>query len=277
MNQENKKMGRQAGLPSNFYTAMLDIVGATTHWRFWVHLAVQDIVKQYRRTLMGPWWTTVSTGITVFSFGYIASEVFQQARLEYLTYYATGFILFSFISACISESCVALINAEPYLRTAYFSKLSFCLRVILRNIILFMHNFVIILIALIFNDRIASVRWADFLLNFSLLVILLSLLSFWLAAISARYRDVPTIIANLMSIAFFLTPIIWSVDSLTEETRGVVLLNPLASLLDTVRAPLMGESSFDVAGLVFWLSLCAALLLFSFSMLRHRRHIGYWV
>src|SRR5207245_4142924 len=67
---------------------------------------------------------------------------------------------------------------------------------------------------------------------------------FWIVllvgTLCARFRDLPQIIANLMQIAFFVTPVMWKADQLPREASWLVDLNPLASLLALIRHPPLG-------------------------------------
>jgi lipopolysaccharide transport system permease protein len=68
-----------------------------------------------------------------------------------------------------------------------------------------------------------------------------------LSALNVAFRDLQHIMANVMQLAFFLTPVLWSVPELTgferfglsvstdEMQRAVLLLNPLAALMQAWR------------------------------------------
>jgi lipopolysaccharide transport system permease protein len=98
-----------------------------------------------------------------------------------------------------------------------------------------------------------------------------------LGAIAARFRDVPMIIASIMQISFFITPVMWRPDQLTERAQWLVHLNPLASYLEILRQPLLGHT----ASLQAWLTACAMLCVLGIAFValyRHvRRRIVYWL
>ena len=97
-----------------------------------------------------------------------------------------------------------------------------------------------------------------------------------LGLVSARFRDVPQIVASVVQIAFFLTPIIWKPELLPE--RALLLdLNPFFHFVEVVRAPLLGQ----MPGLTSWLATLGVTLggwLVTLAMYRrfHWR-IPYWV
>jgi ABC-2 type transport system permease protein/lipopolysaccharide transport system permease protein len=93
--------------------------------------------------------------------------------------------------------------------------------------------------------------------------------------VSARFRDIPQAITSSMQIVFFVTPILWKPELLSD--RRVVDFNPLFHLIEVARAPLLGH----VPPLNSWL---AVLLITSVNVVvsvamfaRYRSRISYWV
>jgi len=98
-----------------------------------------------------------------------------------------------------------------------------------------------------------------------------------LGAVCARFRDIPPIVGSVMQIAFFISPIIWKPELLRGPQAAWLPFNPFFTLLEIVRAPLLGET----AGLTVWasalgysLALCAgSWMLFA----RVRGRLAFWV
>jgi ABC-type polysaccharide/polyol phosphate export permease len=94
--------------------------------------------------------------------------------------------------------------------------------------------------------------------------------------LSTRYRDIPQIIANLIQVVFFLTPIFWSPANLPTRP-AFVTLNPFYHLIEIVRAPLLGMAP----PLTSW-ALCIGMAIagLGFTAYLYRRahsRIAYWV
>jgi lipopolysaccharide transport system permease protein len=97
-----------------------------------------------------------------------------------------------------------------------------------------------------------------------------------LGILSARFRDVPPIVANLMQIAFFITPIIFRPEVLGNRA-WIAEWNPLYHLIEVVRAPIVAAA----VPLASWAYLAAftlggslvTLLLFA----RTRARVPYWL
>ena len=79
-----------------------------------------------------------------------------------------------------------------------------------------------------------------------------------------------------MQIAFFVTPIIWTKESIGDKADWLIL-NPFFCLLSVVREPLLNQHP----GIYTWLALCgwSALLCLGAWLLfaRTRARIAFWV
>jgi lipopolysaccharide transport system permease protein len=104
-------------------------------------------------------------------------------------------------------------------------------------------------------------------------------ISLILGVLCTRYRDVPPIVASVLQIAFFVSPIIWSPTVLAHRGMGIVLVNwnPIYVLLEIVRAPLL-DTPETLHLWVVALSYSAMLLVATgLVFMRARPRIAYWV
>src|SRR6185437_1581053 len=128
-----------------------------------------------------------------------------------------------------------------------------------RNLIVLAHNLVIVPIVLLIYR--VHIDWGVILILPGLL--LLSLNGVWisilLGMVSARFRDVPPIVASFVQVVFFVTPIFWSPD-LLGVWKSAAELNPLFAAVDIVRAPLLGQTpapwSWPVMAIVTAVGIC---------------------
>jgi len=262
---------------SNRTASMLrDISAALRRWPLWVRLGWQDVMLRYRRSLLGPFWLTLSMGVMIGILGVIYGNILRLPRVQYLPFLATGVIVWGFISALVSEGCQTFIESDWLIRQMDLPLAMFPMRVVWRNLIVFLHNAVIYLLLLLILP--IPVGWGALAAIPALLILMAN--GLWCGAllgmISARFRDLPQIVASLMQVAFFATPIIWSADALTGNS-GLVSANPFFHLVEIVRAPLIGRPvpifSWWVVGGISVAGWAMTLLAF-----RHfHRRISYWV
>ena len=76
-------------------------------WPVWTILGWDDIRQRYRRSILGPFWITLSMGIFILLLGVIYSRLFHIDLSTYLPYLSLGFIVWGFMSAVANDSCSA--------------------------------------------------------------------------------------------------------------------------------------------------------------------------
>jgi ABC-type polysaccharide/polyol phosphate export permease len=95
--------------------------------------------------------------------------------------------------------------------------------------------------------------------------------------VSARYRDIPPLIANVLQVLLFVTPIFWSPSQLGEQGRLFVIFNYVYHLVDVLRSPLLGRVPL---GLSYLVVLAGGILGWAFTFAvyaRFRRRIAFWL
>ena len=255
--------------------AWSDIVsGAAKSW-LWMALAFQDTKLRYRGSVLGPFWLTISTVVMVASMGVIYSTLFNISASTYLPYLAIGLIIWGYISTAISEGCQTFLSAEGIIQTVPLPYSVHAYRAVFRNLIVFAHSLVIIPLALLIFQ--IPVGWR--ILEIVPASILYALNGVWISVffgmLSARYRDVPPIVANFTQVLFFLTPIIYPASSL-GTWRAVADLNPAFAAIDVVRAPLLGVATSTYSWPILLVTTAAGCLGTFIIFAHFRARIAYW-
>jgi ABC-type polysaccharide/polyol phosphate export permease len=261
---------------ARFRRAARDLIDGARAYDIWGRLGWQDIRQRYRRSLLGPFWITMSAAAMIGGIGVMYSQLLHQQTQTYIPFLATGLLVWLLIAALINDSCVAFIGAEQFIRQVKLPLTVHVWRLVWRNLIIFAHNALILLPVFIYYHRSAD---AGILL--ALAGVLLIALNGFMAGIvlgmaCARFRDVPPIVSNLVQLGFFVTPVMYQTQALGSR-EWIAQVNPFFHFLEIVRAPLLGmETPLDswmyalVASLV-----CGVLALMLF--IRYRARIAYWV
>jgi len=262
---------------ANASLATSDLIEGIKSWRIWLLLGWQDIRLRYRRSYLGPWWITLSMLVTMVCLGFLYANLFKLPLNEFLPYLAIGMVVWALILSLITEGTSALVESTPYLKQISLPYSVFILRIITRNVLIFLHNIIPVVLVLLFFQ--VKISWALSGLFLSLIIIIFNGFCFaWILAIlGARYRDLVPIVASIMQIAFFLTPIIWEARILPEKYRYLVDYNPFAQFVEIIRQPLLGEwpsmNAYIVTITISLLGMGVMLLLLK----RTRKRIIYWL
>jgi ABC-type polysaccharide/polyol phosphate export permease len=260
----------------NVLKALGDVRQAIFGPPIWFHLAWQEIKQRYRRSMIGPFWLTISSGVMVCAMGPLYSGLMNQPVGSYFQYLSVSLVTWQFIAGCITDSCAAFVSSEGFIKQIRLPLATYLFKVLARNLIIFAHNAVIVVVVLLVFPPADPVAMLLAPFGFALVVGNLLWIGFVLAIICARFRDIPQIVTSLVQVLFFLTPIVWRVDP-AATSRSVAEVNLFYHLMEVVRTPLLGAYPatlswiVSVVGVV--LGSLGALLLFG----RFRSRIAYWV
>ena len=241
----------------------------------WLFLGWRDVRKHYQRSVLGPFWLTLSMGMMVTGLGVLYSQIFKQPIHDYLPFLAVGFIIWGLISGMIIGACDVYSGAAAAVRQVRMPLSVYVFQFIWKQLITFAHNFIIyIAVALIFGI------WPGLnglLLIPALVLIVLNgaFLTMILGPLCARFRDIPLIMQSLVQIVFFMTPIIW--DPILVPDRAIFLqANPFFHFVEIVRDPLLGRAT-TLENWIVCLAITAVLGVVSLLFFsRYRPRIAYW-
>jgi ABC-type polysaccharide/polyol phosphate export permease len=253
-----------------------DLLDGLSRIWLWTSLAHHDLKLRYRGSILGPFWQTITTAVMIAAMGFIYASLFKMSLQNYLPMLTAGLVFWQFTSGMITDGCSTFYSVQGTIQQV---KLPFSLhayRLVYRNFLTLLHNCIIIpVVFAMFPQPIAALRLLE--LGPGLMLILLNgvWVSILLGMISARFRDVPPIVASIVQVLFFITPIFWPAEALGPN-RWLAEVNPLYAAIDVLRAPLLGQPtepySWSILAVVTILG-CA--ITFAFFA-RFRSRIPYW-
>jgi ABC-type polysaccharide/polyol phosphate export permease len=269
----------ELSLTPQYASALEDIYAGTTNWLMWGRLGWMEIRRRYRRTFVGPFWTSFNVAVMVFSMGFLWAALFNQPVYTYMPYLTAGIVTWHLIASFMSEGATVFTSSAGLLTTMRIPQTLLVATMVWRNILVFFHNLAIFVVVVLIWQ--VSVNWNTLLIFPGL--VLLALNGMWVGilfgVISTRFRDVPQFLGGLIQVMMFLTPVMWSRDILRgREAIGYVIdYNPFYHAVEVVRAPLLGQPPRLASWIVTLLMIpCgAALTLYVFS--RFRQRIAYWI
>jgi ABC-2 type transport system permease protein/lipopolysaccharide transport system permease protein len=265
------------GAPGGSWTrAFQDLRAGFADWRLWRFLGEHDIRQRYRRSTLGPLWVALSMGINVTCIGLIWSTLFRLNPADFVPYVCLGTIIWNLIVGLGTDGCQAFISAGGYITQTNRPISTYMFWVIWRNLLVASHTFTVYLVvAVVFR---IWPHWNTLWIVPGLLVLLAA--TTWpvllLGMISARFRDMPQTIQSIFSVLFFVTPVLWQADQLGERAY-IAHWNPLAHVIDLVRAPLLGQ---PLSGFSWAMAIGTAIVGWSFTLAvfaRYRSRISYWL
>ena len=254
-----------------------NIKSALCKYDIWISFSIQEIKSKYKRSIIGPFWITISTAIMIFAMGPLYGILFKQDIVDYTFYIAISLIMWQFISGSINDSLSIYVNSENYIKQINIPLAVYNLQSLSKNIIFLTHNWVVIILMFLLFGNHREIYFFELIAGFLIVIVCIFFISLLLSALCARYRDLSQIITNFIQLFFFITPVMWKKSMLDESRNLLINLNPFYHLMNLLRSPLLGEHVPTIS-FVFSLGLMVLLIiigLVGYAKMRHK--IAYWI
>lgn len=268
------------GADSPFCAAWRDFFEGLQLVPIWGMLGWHDIRQRYRRSVIGPFWLSISAAIMVGALGFVYSGLFSQDMSKYLPFIAVGMIVWGFISTVFNEASTVFVSSEGMLKQIRLPLTVHVCRMVWRNFIIFAHNAVIILAVMIWAHT--PITWELILIPAALLIICFNGLNvgLLLGIFCTRFRDIVQLVANLIQLLFFVTPIMWSpaiLSSRDVDRAWVAEYNPAYHFIEIIRAPVLGEPILMNSWAVVLVISGVTWLLAMWALTKFRHRVAYWL
>jgi ABC-type polysaccharide/polyol phosphate export permease len=259
-------------------TASQDLFGGVLRTDLWGRLGWLDVKRRYRRTMLGPFWTSISLALYVISVGFVGAALWHQNIREYLPCLVSGMVAWFLVSTMVNEACSLFVLGHALFRNVRFEYSILAYALVWRNFIVFLHNLIVyVLIVGVLNPA---------LIGFTALlavpgVALIAINGVWISLLCGmlclRFRDVIPLVGSIIQISMLVTPIFWPPDSMTGSHKIIfVETNPLYHMIDIVRGPLLGRVP-ETTSYVVIIAITVAGWLLTYQVFSHfRKRIAYW-
>lgn len=208
----------------------------------------REIEGRYRSSLLGLAWSFINPlallVVYTFVFGVVLQQRWPGATSDGLAQFGlvlfTGLIAFGIFSECVGRASGLIVSTPNYVKRVVFPLE--LLPVSVLGSALF-HAAISLAVLLVAYVALGGTPRANWLLVPVLLapVVCLSLGLLWiLSSLGVFIRDLGYAVTLAVQILFFVTPIFYPADAIPPAFRAVLLYNPLASVVEALRAAIFG-------------------------------------
>lgn len=209
----------------------------------------RNFKTMYAQTILGPAWFVInallSTSVLTLVFGKIAN-ISTEGAPQYL-FYMIGNILWAFFSSCVSNVSDTFISNAHLMGKVYFPRMSVPISTVISKQIQFFIQFVLFLIFyLVYLVRgnvsvslIGSLFIPILLLEISLFGLACGMI---ITALTTKYRDLRVLVSFGLQLWMYATPIVYPASVIPQKWKTLLMLNPMAPIVETFRGIFFGET-----------------------------------
>lgn len=212
-----------------------------------------DFKLRYNDSILGYIWSVLKP-LAMFSILYVVfANIFRvgDAIPHYAVYLLTGVVFWSFFSEITNGGVTAIVEKGDLLRKISFPKYTVVLSKAISAGINLSINFIVIIAFMLLTGADPS-WWAVIALPLLLaeLFILGIAMSFILSTAYVRFRDVSYIWEVLLQALFYATPLLYPISfviqNFSKTAAEIMILNPIAQIVQDVREVLVTPDSITI-------------------------------
>ena len=214
-------------------------------WReLWSHrellyvLARRDVSVRYKQSLVGALWSLVQplSFAAVFSIFFdLLTNVDTGTDVPYPVFAVLGMVTWLFFTAALSKISESLVTSAPLISKVYFPRLIIPLSSMMAPTVDFVVGMVVAVLVTLAYGVMPPVQviLVPLLVPLVLAVALGS--GLWLSAVNVKYRDVGNLVAFIVLLGLFVSPIVYPFSTVPAQFHVLYGLNPMVGVLELMR------------------------------------------
>lgn len=240
-------------------------------WR----LANYEMKSQSNATMFGFFWNFLNPALQIFVYWFVFAIGLNtgapQGNYPYIIWMIVGIMPWFYISACLTTSTGSIVAYSGVLKRLYLPLSIVPVKTIIAQFMI--HFWAMIVVFVIIFCSGYGVSPYVFELPYYMFASLAFLVGFALlaSAINVVFRDFQKLLASVVRLLFYITPVVWVQDRLPEGIRAVLKLNPIAYIVDGYRNCILygkGISDNWQQAIYFWV---VTLVLFIWGSMTHMK------
>ena len=209
----------------------------------------REFLIRYKQTAIGVLWAILQPVSLMLLFTFIFGVVLQttQKNYPYVLFFYAGVLPWTFFSGATNFGVTSLSNNFNLVTKIYFPREIIPLSGVAINFIDYLIGLVVYFFLLLIYQIPITWNFLWLIPLLAMLVMYTTAISLLLAALNVYYRDVKLASSFLLQLLFFASPVIYSVDSVDNQWKMLLFLNPLTFIVENMR-----RVTIEGRGLILW-------------------------
>ena len=195
----------------------------------------KDIRGKYKGSFLGILWSFINPLLQVLVYALVFPYIMKVETENYLIFLICGIIPWTWFITSISQGTTSITNNANLIKKVYFPREILPISVVTSGLVNFLISCIIILIFVLLGGL--TISWHLVFLPFIIIVQYLFTLAliFVLSAFNVYVKDVEYIVAFIINMLFYATPILYTTEMFSGPILWLFRLNPLAHLINAYR------------------------------------------
>jgi len=216
-------------------------------WRFrelLYFLTLRDIKVRYKQTLLGIAWVLLQPLLTMLIFTLVFNRFVRvdTGAMPYPLFALSGLMLWLFFSNAVTNSAASLVLNAQLITKVYFPRMFIPAATVGTGLVDSGISLLLLIVVAVYYGT----TWTFSALLLPLFILMMAMFALGVglifASLTVRYRDLRHALPFLIQLWMFASPVVYPASVVPEKWRWLLLVNPIAPVLEGFRDSLMGNA-----------------------------------
>ncbi len=234
------------------------------------HLTMREIKARYKQSFLGFFWVILQPLFQMIIMSFVFSNImrFPNLGVPYPIFLYAGLLPWIFFNTAIGSSMGVLIENSALIKKIYFPREILILSTLLAKTFDFFLAGLIFIVLMFFFQVPFSGYMLFFFPIFVIQFLFMYGLALLLSSLNLFYRDVQFLLNLVLTLWFYLTPVIYATEFFPEQYRWIFKINPMSVFINAYRQVLLAGDLPNMGSLGIGIAISVGLFIVSYKIFK---------
>jgi lipopolysaccharide transport system permease protein len=227
--------------PSGKWSA-IDLTALWAHRELLYFLTWRDVKVRYKQTVLGAAWAIIQPLFTMLIFTLFFNKIagIKSGEIPYPLFAYAGLLPWTFFSNSVTNSSNSLVGSANLITKVYFPRMIIPGSAVAAGLVDFAIAFAVMVVLMFYYGVSPSINLIMLPFMVALTALLALGVGMWMSALNVKYRDIRYALPFAIQLLMFATPIIYPSSMVPAPWKYILIVNPLAGIIEGYRSALFG-------------------------------------
>lgn len=230
-------------------TKLLDLkLGELVEYRDLIWMFVKRSFKSaYKQTILGPLWFIINPLITSVLFTVVFGGIAKISTdgVPQFLFYMAGNTAWNYFASCLTSTSSTFAANAGVFGKVYFPRLVMPISTVIFAILSFLIQLAMMIGFMIYFVSIGeNVNPNMYICLVPLMVLHMAAMGLGfgiiISSMTTKYRDLSILVGFGVQLWMYITPIVYPVSTLSEKAKSIIMLNPMAPIVNNFKYAFLG-------------------------------------